>query len=127
MSPQLGVEYELLAAIARFSQFLGWIAIFVGALLREGLMRKNVGVVAEGAGWVALVGAGIVGSQVAAAQALNCTLWGGDCIESDAQAWDYLWDHLLSGIVIDLVIGLTAELLGWTVAKLRSRRRALKQ
>lgn len=116
-----------MAAIARFCQFLGWIAIFVGVLLRAGPMRKNVGAVAEGAGWLALVGAGIVGSQVAAAQTLNCTLWGGGCIESDAQAWDYLWEHLLSGTVIDLVIGLTAELLGWTVVKLRSRRRELKQ
>lgn len=122
MNPELGGDYELLATVARFCQFLAWIAIVVGAFLREGEARKSVGAVAEGAGWAALVGAGIVGSQVAAAQTLNCTLWGRGCIESDAQALDYLWEHLLSGMVIDVVVGLTAKLLGWSVARLRAHR-----
>ena len=124
MNPELGADYELLAAVAQVVQVLGWIAILVGAFLRESGTREYLSKGAEGLGWVALIGSGIVGSQIAADQALNCSLWGRDCIESDAQAWAYLWEHLLLGIVIDVVLGAVAELIGWVMARVRKRRRS---
>ena len=122
MNPGLGADYELLAAVANFVQVLAWIAILVGAFLRESGTREYLCMGAEGLGWVALIGSGIVGSQIAAQQALNCTLWGRDCIETDAQAWAYLWEHLLKGIVYDAVVGGVAELVGWSAARLRKSR-----
>ncbi|WP_114906289.1 hypothetical protein [Ornithinimicrobium murale] len=87
MNPGLGADYELLAAVAQVVQVLAWIAILVGAFLRESGTREYLSKGAEGLGWVALIGSGIVGSQIAAQQALDCSLWGRDCIETDAQAW----------------------------------------
>ena len=124
MNPELGADYQLLAAVAQVVQVLGWIAILVGAFLRESGTREYLSKGAEGLGWVALIGSGIVGSQIAADQALNCSLWGRDCIQSDAQACAYLWEHLLKGIVIDVVLGAVAGLIGWVMARVRKRRRS---
>ena len=35
MNPELGSDYELLAAVANVAQVVAWIAILVGAFLRE--------------------------------------------------------------------------------------------
>jgi len=69
MNPELGADYELLAAVAQVVQVLAWIAILVGAFLRESGTREYLSKGAEGLGWVALIGSGIVGSQIAAQQA----------------------------------------------------------
>ena len=64
MNPELGADYQLLAAVAQVVQVLAWISILVGAFLRESGTRQYLSKGAEGLGWVALIGSGIVESSL---------------------------------------------------------------
>ncbi|KUG51646.1 hypothetical protein AVL62_10115 [Serinicoccus chungangensis] len=108
--------------LAQITQVLAWLCILAASFLRHAGVRETLKVGAEGLGWVALLGSGMVGSHLAAVQSLNCTLWGQDCIGSDAEAWAYLWDHLGRGLVIDVSVAIAAALIGWLAARVYRRR-----
>lgn len=121
MESQLARDYEVVRVLAQIAQLLAWLCILVCSFLRHAGVRETLSAGAEGLGWVALLGSGMVGSHLAAVQSLNCTLWGQDCIDSDAEAWAYLWDHLGRGLAIDVSIAIIADMIGWLAARVRRR------
>ena len=120
---QLAPDYEVVRVLAQTAQALALLCILVASFLRHSGVRESLSAGAEGLGWVALLGSGIVGSHVAAVQSLNCTLWGQGCIESDAQAWAYLWDHLGKGVLVDVSVAIAADLISWLAASVYRRAR----
>ena len=113
----------MLAALAALVQIVAWIAIVIGAFLRGTRTHGLVSAGAEGAGWVALVAASVVGSHQAAQAQVNCSVFGTDCIDSDAEALSYAWDNLLRGVVIDLLFAIVADIVGWGAGRFWRRRR----
>ena len=115
-------DYQFIDSLALPLAILSFLLVAVGSFLRrDGYpAHASVGRVAEGIGWVAMIGGQVVLAQLAAQNNVDCTLWH-RCDAVDDGPLSYLWLNYLRPTLIDGAILLVADLLGWAAAKLTPR------